>query len=97
MIDFRSESIDRLFEAILLLKDKDDCYTFFEDLCTITELQDMAQRLDAADLLLQGMNYQNISKTLGISTATISRVSRCLNYGTGGYKDLLERIEESKK
>lgn len=97
MIDFRSESIDRLFEAILLLKDKDDCYTFFEDLCTITELQDMAQRLDAADLLIQGMNYQNISKTLGISTATISRVSRCLNYGTGGYKDLLERIEESKK
>lgn len=97
MIDFRSESIDRLFEAILLLKDKDDCYTFFEDLCTITELQDMAQRLDAADLLLQGMNYQNISKTLGISTATISRVSRCLNYGTGGYKDLLERIEKSKK
>ena len=97
MIDFRSESIDRLFEAILLLKDKDDCYTFFEDLCTITELQDMAQRLDAADLLLQGRNYQNISKTLGISTATISRVSRCLNYGTGGYKDLLERIEESKK
>lgn len=97
MIDFRSESIDRLFEAILLLKDKDDCYTFFEDLCTITELQDMAQRLDAADLLLQGMNYQNISKTLGISTATISRVSRCLNYGTGGYKDLLERVRESKK
>ena len=97
MIDFRSESIDRLFEAVLLLKDKEDCYTFFEDLCTITELQDMAQRLDAADLLLAGMNYQNISKTLGISTATISRVSRCLNYGTGGYKDLLERVSGKRK
>lgn len=94
-MDIRSESIDRLFKAMLELKSLDDCYEFFEDLCTIKELQDMAQRLDTAILLDEGLNYQSISKQVGVSTATISRVSKCLNYGTGGYKKALERLNKN--
>ena len=91
MPNFQSKSIDRLFEVILTLETVEDCYRFFEDVCTIKELEDMAQRLDAAVLLDQGENYQNISQKIGISTATISRVSKCLEYGTGGYKIVIER------
>lgn len=93
-MDIRSTSIDRLFKAMLELENLDDCYEFFEDLCTIKELQDMAQRLDTAILLDEGLNYQSISKQVGVSTATISRVSKCLNYGTGGYRKALERLKE---
>jgi len=94
-MNIRSTSIDRLFQAMLALESVDDCYEFFEDLCTIKELQDMAQRLDTAVLLDEGLNYQTISKQVGVSTATISRVSKCLNYGTGGYKKALERFKEN--
>lgn len=95
LMNIRSTSIDRLFQAMLDLESIDDCYEFFEDLCTIKELQDMAQRLDTAVLLDEGLNYQTISKQVGVSTATISRVSKCLNYGSGGYKKALERLKEN--
>ncbi len=94
MATFRNESVDRLFSAMLQLHDQEECAAFFEDLCTITEIRDMAQRLDAAILLREGMNYQAISKKLGISTTTISRVSRCINYGSGGYATVLDRMKE---
>lgn len=93
-MNIRSESIDKLFKAILSLEDIDECYDFFGDLCTIKEIQDMAQRLDTAVLLNEGLNYQTISKEVGVSTATISRVSKCLNYGNDGYKKAIERLKE---
>ena len=94
MPNYRSESIDRLFKGILTLKNVEDCYTFFDDICTINELQDMAQRLDAAFLLSEGKSYQTISQEVGVSTATIGRVSRCLNYGKGGYKTVIDKLKE---
>ncbi len=97
MATFRSESIDRLFEVILGLGNVEDCYNFFEDICTINELQDMAQRMDVAILLDEGKNYQEIAKEVSVSTATISRVSRCLNYGSGGYKAALNRLKGEEK
>lgn len=97
MNDFHSESIDTLFQVILELKDLDECYKFFSDVCTIKELQDMSQRLAAAVLLAEGENYQNITKQVGISGATISRVSRCLNYGSGGYPLALRKLKEVNK
>ena len=93
MSNIRSDSVDRLFEIILSLKSTEDCYAFFEDVCTIKEVQDMAQRLDAAFLLDDGMNYQDISHKVGISTATISRVSKCLKYGSG-YRNAIDRAKE---
>ena len=95
MVNLHSASIDRLFEAILNLKTTEDCYKFFEDVCTIKEMQDMAQRLDVAFLLTEGMNYQKISQQVNVSTATISRVSKCLNYGSGGYRDAIEQINRN--
>lgn len=92
-----SPSADRLFEAILSLKDIDECYNFFEDLCTITELRDMCQRLDTAFLIDEGESYQKISEQIGVSTATISRVSRCLNYGAGGYRSVIDRMKEEQE
>ena len=94
MAPFNTHSIQRLFDAICRLETRDDCEKFFEDICTIKEVQDMAQRLDAAILLEQGVSYQTISEQVGISTATISRVSKCLNYGSGGYRDALARMKE---
>ena len=94
MTNFHSKSIDRLFEIILRLETVEDCYRFFEDVCTIKELTDMAQRLDAAFLLDAGANYQTISQEAGLSTATISRVSKCLKYGTG-YRQAIDKAKES--
>ena len=90
----RTASMDRLFQSILNLNTIDECYNYFEDLCTIKELSDMSQRLDAAVLLEQGLSYQKIMEQVAISTATIGRVSRCLNYGTGGYKIAIEKLKE---
>ena len=89
-----SESVDRLFETILSLKDMDECRAFFEDVCTIKEITDMSQRLDTAFLIDEGLSYQAISEKIGVSTATISRVSRCLNYGAGGYRAVIDRSKE---
>ena len=95
-MSIHSESADRLFRAILSLRDSDECYRFFEDICTITELRDMCQRLDTAFLIDEGVSYQKISERIGVSTATISRVSRCLNYGAGGYRAVIDRMKEEE-
>ncbi len=97
MQNYRNESIDNLFKTISKLDTVEDCYSFFEDLCTIKEIQDMAQRLDTAILLNKGESYQVISGKVGISSATISRVNYCLNYGSGGYKKAIANMEEGNK
>ena len=91
---FRSQSIDRLYDVISKLNSREECFAFFSDLCTIKELQDMAQRLDTAVLLSQGKSYQVITQQVGVSTATIGRVSKCLNYGTGGYRKAIDGLLE---
>ena len=93
MHKLRSESVDRLFQTILNLQTLDECYAYFEDICTIKEILDMSQRLDAAILLSQGFSYQKITERVEISSATIGRVSKCLNYGTGGYKKAIEQLQ----
>ena len=92
----RNKSVDNLMSVIAKMSSAEDCYAFFSDLCTIKELQDMAQRLETATLLQKGLNYQTISKQVGVSTTTISRVSRCLNYGAGGYGKALEKLKEDE-
>ena len=94
MYQMESESLDRLFDVILKLENREDCYRFFEDLCTVKEMEDLAQRLDVAIMLSEGANYQTIAQTVGVSTATISRVSKCLRYGKGGYRAALEKMKE---
>jgi len=89
----KNETLDRLFEAILLLENMDECYKFFEDLCTIHELQALAQRLEVVKMLKQNKKYTEITEKTGASTATISRVSRSLNYGKDGYNIILERLQ----
>ncbi|MDY3929958.1 MAG: YerC/YecD family TrpR-related protein [Clostridia bacterium] len=84
---------DKLFKAILKLETIEECYNFFEDICTIKELMDMSQRLSVAEKLSAGKSYQEISKETGASTATISRVNKCLNYGSGGYENALKKLE----
>lgn len=87
----RNETTDALFDAILSLETREECYNFFEDLCTVKEISDMAQRLEAAKLLLDGNTYDQIVKAVEISTATISRINRCIQYGSGGYRDVIEK------
>ena len=91
-----NESLDRLFDMILSLRDRAECRAFFDDVCTIKEITDMAQRLDTAFLIDEGLSYQTISERIGVSTATISRVSRCLNYGAGGYRTVIDRSKEGE-
>ena len=93
----RNETIDALFDAILSLETREECYDFFEDLCTVKEISDMAQRLEAAKLLLDGSTYEQIVKTVEISTATISRINRCIQYGTGGYRKTIEKVREKQQ
>lgn len=90
MVDFSMAKFDALFKAVLKLESVEECRRFFEDVCTIKEMQAIAQRLDVAKMLSEGRNYQEISKETGASTATISRVAKCLNYGAGGYMLVLE-------
>jgi len=85
---------DLLFEAILSLKDKDECRAFFLDLCTFTELKAMAQRIEVAQLLDEGLIYSDILERTGTSSATISRINRALQYGSGGYQIVLERVKK---
>lgn len=82
--------VDELFEAVLKLKSVDECYKFFEDACTVKEILDIAQRLKAAKMLRAGESYTSVAKATGMSTATISRVNKCLEYGGGGYDIVLE-------
>lgn len=90
-----AEMASDFFEAVLRLKTKEDCEKFFEDVFTIKELQDVSQRLEVAVLLKQGKNYREISEATGASTATISRVSKCLSYGSGGYAIVLKEKDEA--
>jgi len=97
MANLHSEAMDRLFRTILNLETIEECYTYFEDLCTVKELQDMAQRLETAILLDNGENYQSISENVGISTATIGRVSKCLKYGSGGYRYAIDKLKKEEE
>lgn len=88
----RSEQTDQLFNAILELKDLEECYQFFDDICTISEVQSLAQRLDVAHMLRLKKTYDTIQRETGASTATISRIRRCVDYGSDGYNLVLNRI-----
>ena len=89
----RGKELDQLFQAVLSLKDLEECYRFFDDLCTINEIQSLAQRLDVARMLSEGNTYHKIETETGASTATISRVKRCLNFGNDTYEMVLERLK----
>ncbi|MBM7717014.1 YerC/YecD family TrpR-related protein [Siminovitchia sp. FSL H7-0308] len=93
----RGKALDQLFNAILSLKDLEECYRFFDDLCTINEIQSLSQRLEVARMLREGNTYQKIEKATGASTATISRVKRCLNYGNDTYEMVLKRLYEEDR
>lgn len=86
--------VNKLYKAILTLKTAEECSAFFEDVCTIQEIESIAQRLEVACQLKEGKSYIDINKNTGASTATICRVSKCLNYGAGGYVTAIERLEE---
>ncbi len=93
----KDEHTDELFEAILSLQNLEECYRFFEDVCTIKEIKSIVQRLQVAKLLRENKTYSEIEEKTGASTATISRVSRCLNYGADGYNLILDRLYNEKK
>ncbi|KAJ52895.1 TrpR-related protein YerC/YecD [Clostridium tetanomorphum] len=101
MGDYRSkvesEDMDFLCKAILSLETIEECYRFFDDICTINEIQALAQRMQVANMLKKKKTYQDISSSTGASTATISRVNRCLNYGSDGYNIVLRRLEDSNE
>ena len=90
----KNKSIDELYKAVISIDSVEECYNFFEDLCTITEIQAMAQRYHVALMLEQGVTYSKIAKETGASSATISRINRALNYGAGGYKSVIEKVEK---
>ena len=89
----RTEAVDSLFEAILSLQDKEECYAFFEDVCTVNELLSLSQRFEVAKMLREKRTYLEIAEKTGASTATISRVNRSLNYGNDGYEMVFDRID----
>ena len=91
----RTEAVDHLLEAILCLKDKEECYTFFEDVCPIYELLSLSQRFEVAKMLTDKRTYLDISEKTGASTATISRVNRSLNYGNDGYEMVFARMKKN--
>lgn len=90
---FKRDDIDKLFQAILMLETQEDCYRFFEDICTINEIHAIAQRLEVAKLLNEKKTYSEIEEITGASTATISRINKCLVYGADGYKLVLAKME----
>ena len=90
----KTESVDYSFDAILCLKTKEECYNFFEDLCTVNELLSLSQRFEVASMLREHKTYLEIAEKTGASTATISRVNRSLNYGTDGYEMIFERMSK---
>lgn len=93
----RTEEVDHLFDAILSLQDREECYTFFEDVCTVNELLSLSQRFEVAHMLRQQKTYLDIAEKTGASTATISRVNRSLNYGNDGYDMVFERLDQENK
>lgn len=90
---FKRDDIDKLFQAILMLETEEDCYRFFEDICTINEIHAIAQRLEVAKLLHEKKTYSEIEELTGASTATISRINKCLVYGADGYTLVLSKME----
>ena len=90
----RDEQTDFLFKAILTLGDLDECYAFFEDVCTVNELLSLSQRYEVAKMLREKKTYLEIAEQTGASTATISRVNRSLNYGNDGYDMIFERLNK---
>lgn len=92
-----SPQTDFLMDAILSLKTREECYDFFEDLCTVFEITEFGRRLDVAKMLASGQSYNEIVEKSGFSTATISRVNACLKYGSGGYSQILQRLEKPEK
>ena len=94
MTNWHSDATDHLAEALAKIQSSDEIYLFLEDLCTIKEIMDMSQRLEVASLLKEGTNYHDINLKTGVSTATISRVNKCLSYGSGGYDLALKHIEK---
>lgn len=97
MKSMHNHETDLLFEAILSLQSVDDCYLFFEDICTIKELQAITQRFQVACQLDAERNYLEVSEDTGASSATISRVNKCLMYGSGGYRTALDRLKKMGK
>ena len=97
MADLNAASRLKLYQTVLNLNSIEECERFFEDLCTIREITDMAQRLEAAVLLDRKVSYQTIAKQVGISTATIGRVSKCLNYGAGGHRLVLDKLQKEEE
>jgi TrpR-related protein YerC/YecD len=93
----KSSAVDMLFEGIMSLESLEDCYRFFEDLCTVNELKEMSERLQVAKFLWERKTYIDIQDKTGASTATISRINRYLNYGNDGYKIVIERLKEGEK
>ena len=89
-----NEITDQLFAAILLLENKEECYRFFEDIATVAELRELSRRLEVARMLKKGATYDEITAKTGVSTATISRVKRALEYGADGYNLILERMNQ---
>lgn len=89
---FKNKDIDELFKAILSLENEEECYRFFEDICTVNEIRSISQRLQVAKLLSEKKTYTEIEGITSASTATISRINKCLNYGADGYKIVLDRI-----
>lgn len=93
----RTQAVRELFEAILTLENEEECFSFFEDVCTVNELLSFAQRFEVAKMLKQGHTYIEVAEKTGASTATISRVNRSLNYGNDGYEIVFERMKSMKK
>lgn len=93
----KTDSVDHLFHAILCLKTKEECYSFFEDLCTVNELLSLSQRFEVASMLRDQNTYLEIADKTGASTATISRVNRSLNYGNDGYDMIFERLNHTRQ
>lgn len=93
----KNPQTDYLFKAIMTLGSMEECYNFFDDLCTAAELIEMSKRLQVAKMLKDNHIYTDISETTGLSTATISRVNRCLKYGSDGYSTVLDRLDKSEK
>jgi TrpR-related protein YerC/YecD len=93
----RGKELDQLFHSVLSLQNLEECYRFFDDLCTVNEIQSLAQRLEVARMLREGFTYHKIETETGASTATISRVKRCLNYGNDAYEMALDRVYEKEE
>ena len=97
MNNWYSEDVKELFRAIASLETEEECRLFFEDACTVREIIEIAQRLKVAKLLKNKASYSEINRDTGVSSATISRVSRCLDYGSGGYRLVLDRMEKEQE